>query len=474
MRKLLFIFALLLTPAARGQVFQLTGGSSTTYNAVGGGVTMWLPGSATQVGAGYADGHFVAGASTHFLFQGWDIFAGDHQQSITAGAGSVAAPIRGLTASKKTKHQAFLIFAGAAGDLFSAPYFTSMTTNHFGTGYQYTATFGGVELDSLGAIIGARKSELESATWKQKHFNLAGTTGLLQNQFLLNGTAGIFTKYISLNGARQDYIFQGEKSTVENIGAGFNAGALSANASQFRGVADGNRTSGWTTGAGYQLWDGAVGLRGMYFRSAFGASETFSVSERVTPRLRIVENVTQQKGNFTIDGGGTYVGNRFTATVDWQEYFMPDLVGRSPFERALTASVTFNVRNAGATLATLLTPNGRIKYTAYADTYVNGPLGGSVPGQQAPRTGRYTVALLVVDPHGDPVAGATVYVGKELCITDTLGTCLMRFHSTKPLPVLVVCSEFGTPGRWAASAENPVTTAPSSDPAYVKITVNRQ
>src|SRR5258708_38273772 len=83
------------------QVISITGGASTLLNADGGSATLYMPGSTSSVSAGVSNGALVAGASTRFKLERWDLYAGDRQLFLQAGSDGLALSARGVSVERK-------------------------------------------------------------------------------------------------------------------------------------------------------------------------------------------------------------------------------------------------------------------------------------------------------------------------------------------------------------------------------------
>lgn len=71
---------------ASAQVLLLSGGTSTLLGGSGGQITAFFPESTVSASAGFANGHFVFGASDIFQFHGWDVTAGDKDSATRSTA----------------------------------------------------------------------------------------------------------------------------------------------------------------------------------------------------------------------------------------------------------------------------------------------------------------------------------------------------------------------------------------------------
>jgi len=491
---LLFLLLLLALPgASQAQVIELKGGDSTMFDAGGGSVVLHFPNSTETFGAGIAAGQFHYGISSAFDLHQWHLTAGDNYLGITAGTG-LAVPLRGLTAERKWKKQALTLFTGAAGQIYSFPYFSATSVDHFGMGILYQRTLPhGLDFSTIGVIVGSQYTAIGALHYVWKGLDASGSAGLLQSQPFGNGSILYKPiKSLSLCATRQNYFFDvqqtpavgnvsslvQEESTVSSIGTAANLWGLSLNASALTGTAGKNQVSGQTFGGA--VHPGPVAITASYYRSKNGGSVTSSFTEKLTRRWSVSEFLTYSQGQLSFNYGGSFTSNRLTASVGYQTYFVPYGTGTSPFQQTITVSVSWQLpHSTTVTLATNTLPNGAVRWSTYGNSYVQGPLRvGNVAGQvhtnQTTLIAKFIVRGIVKDSAGMPVAGAAVLVGRETAFTDSDGRFFVRFRKATAVHIKVVPEDFMAPGNWhVISAPDTATPGPEGTVSAVNIEVSR-
>jgi len=139
--KQFLILVLLFAHPALCQTIQVAGGASSLFNAEGGSMTLYTQGRESTLGVGISNGRLVAGANTKFIFHQWDVTAGDKQLFLATQQLGLSTVMRGIEAQRKSDKSSFVLFVGAVGQSYSAPFFSGATAKRFGTGFQYTKKF---------------------------------------------------------------------------------------------------------------------------------------------------------------------------------------------------------------------------------------------------------------------------------------------------------------------------------------------
>jgi len=99
---------------------------------------------------------------------------------------------------------------------------------------------------------------------------------------------------------------------------------------------------------------------------------------------------------------------------------------------------------------TNVTPLGQVRYTAYGSTYAYHGLGNTSPGTSF--SGAFLQNVVrgeVLDPQGEPIAGAALQIGTELAVTDSEGNFMVRVKKSGELSLKVAFAEFTVPGSYA-------------------------
>jgi hypothetical protein len=490
---LLLLLLLALLGASHAQVVELKGGDSTMFDAGGGSVVLHFPNSTETVGVGIASGQLHLGVSSSFDWHQWNFTAGDDYLGLTAGTG-LAVSLRGLTAKRKWKKQTLTLFAGAAGQFYSFPYFSATSVNQFGTGMFYERELPHrLNFSTMEVIVGSQYTAIEALHYLWKGLDASGAAGLLQSQPFENGRISYKPiKSLSLFAMRQDYFFDvqqtakagtgsslvQEESTISNVGASANLRGLSFNASALTGTTGTNQVSGQTFGGG--VHPGRLAITASYYRSEHGSFIASSFTEKLTRRWSVSEFLTYSQGQWSLNYGGSFTSNRLKASVGYQTYFVPYGPGLSPFQQTINVSVSWQLpHSTTATFATNTLPNGAVRWSTYGNSYVQGPLQvGNVAGQahtnQTASTAKFIVRGLVKDPSGIPVAGAAVLVGRETAFTDSDGTFFVRFRKANAVSLKVVPGDFRAPGNWhVISAPDTATPEPKDKATVINIEVSK-
>ena len=139
----LFLFAL----PASAQVIELTGGSSTEYNASGGAISLYTPGLATQLAAGISKDTSCR-CQHQFPMAGLEVHAGDEPVSLTAGDFRLAclsaeSSLRG--AEEARSHSLY----GTRRHGLRGPFFYAQRATQFGAGFSTSFQVHSVELEQL-------------------------------------------------------------------------------------------------------------------------------------------------------------------------------------------------------------------------------------------------------------------------------------------------------------------------------------
>ncbi len=492
----LFLFLLLLLAlpdTSHAQVVELKGGDSTMFDAGGGSVVLHFPNSTETFGAGIASGQFHYGISSAFDWHQWHLTAGDNYLSLAVGTG-LAVPLRGLTVERKWKKQTLTLFTGAAGQIYSFPYFSVTSVDHFGTGILYQRQLPrGLDFSTMGVVVGSQYTAIGALHYLRKGLDASGAAGLLQSQPFANGS--IFYKPIkslSFFATRQDYFFDVQQtptagtssslvqkeSTISTLGTSANLRGLSLSASALTGTSGKNQVSGQTFGGA--VHPGPVAVTASYYRSAHGGSVTSSFTERLKRHWSVSEFLTYAQGQWSLNYGGSFTSNRLTASVGYVTNFVPYSNGGSPFQQTISVSVSWQLpHSTTVTLATTTLPNGAVRWSTYGNSYVQGPLQmGNVAGQahtnKTTLTAKFIVRGIVKDSLGIPVAGAAVLIEQEIAFTDSDGTFFVRLRKRNVVPIKVVPGDFRAPGNWRViSAPDSATPEPDDGATVVNIEVSQ-
>jgi hypothetical protein len=472
MRSLILTLVFLaMASVASGQVFEVKGGDSTLFNAAGGGIVLFLPNNTSEIDVGDLAGKLHVGASTTFDFHNYFITGGDHVFGFTSSGASLSVPERGLFVQHRGKRYQFSAFVGASGQMYSSPFFETTAAQHFGIGGTYKRDVGhGFVLSGAGVLQGGTHTLLGSAEWRSGDGKIqaAGSGGLLQNAKILNGIVSWQPlRGLSLSAAQNTYVLYGTPATTSNASANYSNSFFNVRAGVYHSAQ--SWTTGETAGVGAHVWilEGSVD----YFRSIYGNQRTETIAEKITRHFTLREYITGRNLSF----GAAYTSNLVKVDIGRSMYYLPT-TGR--FQSATTISLSFSLpHSTSVNLSTNVLPNGRVLWSTYGDSYIQGPakIADTLTPMHdsAPRMGKNVVRGRIVDTEGNPVQGA-VQVGQEFAIADSSGTFEARFKQAKAVSVKVVPEEFMTPGEWVV-VECPATAEPAAGTGReIKIIVQRK
>lgn len=465
---------------------QVSGGSSTEFQASGAAAQIHFPNSTLSASAGYADGRFVFGGSDTFGWRGWDITAGDQSLAFTAGGAGLGLSARGIGFTRRWSHQCggalpaaapplwgvgapgcsggtseLTFFAGATGRAYYAPFLYAGQADHAGAGFFYRRKWRALESATLGAIAGRQYTAIESVSWRYRAVQLQGTGGVLQSARYLGGQVDIRpAQWLAFSGARTAYSF----ATVSSAGAYVAAGPLNFHGAVFNS----GHTTGEAIGAGARL--GFVDARVDSFKTRASMTTTGSLTERIGRRWHVAEFVSESGGRYSLSFGGGYASNRLSVDVSQQTYFMP-LLGRFQQAAAVTLSIHLP-HDSAATISTTLDPLGRVRYSAYGGTWLEGHGPGGSPASRVSFKSGLIIRGRVSDSAGSPVSGAAISVCGQIVYSNDAGEWQARLRRPQPCDVFVDIGESAMPGHWSAqTAPQRVIPTPETGGTSVELKV---
>lgn len=459
MGRLLLIFALLVAATAHGQLLEISGGDSSLMQGAGGAVKAYLPGSTITAGAGIVDGHFAVGFSDEFDWRKSHVTAGDSSFGYAVeNVGGAGIQVRGLSIQRQQGNQSFAAFAGSTGVAYSLPFFNTGTNQHAGAGLFYRRKVRRLELSSLAAFDGGKRTGLASAAYQGRWFRFAGGGGYLAGQKTATGLLDITPVHaLHFVAMRQDLFWQNQRATINSASAFASIGRFNLNATTLVGRSAGRNVAGQSLGASIRF--GVVAVQSNFFQSNGQKMYTQGVSETFR-HWRFSQSLS---GTRNISFGGGYQNNRFSVSLDHAVAFLP-FAGRQ-FTQVTQVSFSIRLRDTRIALQTMLLPTGPA-YTASADSFVRGPL--DIQGTQAAQrshghsAGRFLIRGVVLDKSGMPVSGAAVQLGAATVYSDTRGRFMARVRKAAPVALAVLPEQFTADGTWrVVSAPN--CAAPDSE-----------
>lgn len=447
----LLIFVLCLPAAA--QVVQLTGGHSSLYQGTGAGLTAYLPGGTLYMGAGCAAGHCAVGLADTFKFRGWDATAGDSAFGYSFDSAGLSTQVRGLNLQRTNPLQTTSFFLGSAALGNSTPFFLANRAQHIGAGFFHDRKLGRWQFGTLEVVNGGKWTAVQGASFTGNTLRAGITGGLLDNQRLLDAVA-------SYKPIRNLQFSAGHATTFAPLHVTSDSASTSAAWRYFSAQASASRATylGRTitgTGQGTGATFGPVALQANWYQAAGQRIAFQTAQERVTRRWSLQQVAAQSNGHASYGAGGAYHDNHISVSVDHSFAFF----AVRGWQQVTSVQISFHIphTDAAVTVGTMTLPTGQVKYTAYGNTWANGPLHLQAAGQRQQthsKAGRYLLQGNVVDRKGQPVTGAAVALGKDTVWTDSAGAFFLRLRRAQPVLVRVLPDQFTAPGAWV------VVTAP--------------
>jgi hypothetical protein len=245
----------------------------------------------------------------------------------------------------------------------------------------------------------------------------------------------------------------GPSAAVDSLGTSVLAGGFGIHGSIFHSRTRVNSLRGFSFGA-QRSFRGRFQAGSDYFASSGGGSHWSSIStslrEALTRRFALSQVITESNGRAAVSFGGSFVSNRFTVGLEHQTFFFP-FAGQtgSPFRQALIINIQLQLpHDIRLHAATNIDALGRLRYTAYADSFLYPRQGGQERGRGYPKLPVYVVRGTVRDDHAHPIRGAALEIDGQLVFTDSRGEFLLRVKKAKPYPLVVLPDQFMFPDRY--------------------------
>jgi len=521
--------------ASRAQAFKLQGGTSSLYHGHGGSVEMRGLNYTAQLSFGWLDGPRT-GFSYATLYRGALVNLGD--QAIPFGLptdifnASYHFLGRGASMSWKRPGRALYVYGGATSQSYFLPFFKAANAETGAGLVMFEQQFSPKLRFFSRNVISKQQTSIQSLEWRgSDRFKLAASGGIGSNQPYAATTldrdrgwlavpAGYTvagdrfrrirveppvmsetdrenvrielrpTSNLSLVASRFNYLSPEENSnrmlraTVNGFSAFTNLGGLQLHGSLYDSQNDSGRARALTLGARRNFFNrvdvAADFLRG---RSAGGTGNSSLVTtfrEKITPRFSLSQVVTTGGGQKTVAFGGSYNGNRISASAEYQTIYVPFATGAdSPFKQVLVLNLRLMLPGfVELNLASDVTPLGEVRYTSYATAfaYRGAGMGGSSSGSGSSggAVHPYLMHGRVADVSGEPVRGAAIFVDNEVVFTDSRGYFSLRRKKAGEYPLAVALKEFMLPGRYeVVSAPERVKAERDKDADEIRIVLRR-
>jgi hypothetical protein len=466
MRPIVLTLGLLWAAVAYAQAIEVSAGTSTLFNAAGGGVNVYFPTQTMSLFGGVAANSPVIGVSDSFSYDGYHVTLGDKVQGFSFDGTGLSTVNRGITIERGSDSEQLTAFVGSTGLAYYEPFFQAADTRHFGAGLFGRKRIYGLEFSSLEVISGDKRTAAQGFAYRRKIFRLQGSGGVLNSARFLNGLLELQpAQWIHFTAAHQSY-FWPTRSTFDSASAFSSFAHLSLQASVLDGKAQGQQLIGETVGAGAHF-PGFSEISVLY-TSRQQRFTTHTVTESLR-RITFSQVVTTSSGKTNVSFGGSILTNTLSLSVSHSIMFF----AVQGFQNVTTVQISLRVphTDAAVNLAGNFGPQGVPKYTISGADYFYGH-SGLFSGNEQPRSiGKYSVCGAVKEQSGEPVSGAALRIGKAVVYTDSEGKFTLRSRKRGKQKLFVVTAEFEL-GSWEV-LDAPAFITIEDSGAPVQITVRR-
>jgi hypothetical protein len=527
---LLQLLALLVIPGlkAHAQSFVVTGGSSTTSNAYGGGVEFFSDKRVGRMDLGVF-GKPSLGFSLQQAYRGQLVTVGDQQLSLTTPTDTSGARYyflaRGVSVQHKGNTSQSLIFAGATSTGLRAPFLNVSRAENWTVAYLGERQLSPSTRWVSRNLLSRRQTSIQSLEWSGQDLELAVSGGVGGNQPYAASTLSFDRRWIILDlgysragenfrrvtasapqfsesdresirlqlapadnlrfvVTRNNYLAPENsglsgRATVNAFGFWTSLAGTQFHGSLFRSTTAFSRSRGLALGARRALTSRVeAGFDLLGTGRPFSGNSTYvaTVREKLKPRLTLNQVITQSHGQTSVSYGGTLLSNLVSVTAEYQTVFLPFVsAGPTQFKQVLVLGMHFQFpRGIQLQADTSVDPIGKVRYSTYATSYGYRAMSASPGASSSGEFFRYLVSGQVVDIDGHPVEGAAVRIGGDLAYTNSEGVFSLRLRKDQAVPFAVALDEFVAPGRYqVVSAPERVLPAPDGDGRLYDVVVRR-
>jgi methionine-rich copper-binding protein CopC len=206
---LLATLFLCLETCAPAQVFQLTGGTSTGFQAQGAGLTIRGQNYEAWSGAGISEGKLVFGSFLKFRLHQYTLKLGNDDATLALPTDSLSSPttlhMNGVSIEHQSGHTTLHLSLGQAGTAFTSPMFRAGTSSGPLTGVLFVDTMLAPSLRlfsrNIVSTIGSTHTSISGFEWKPRGsiaclpganlFKLGELTCELDKSYTLSFAAGV-------------------------------------------------------------------------------------------------------------------------------------------------------------------------------------------------------------------------------------------------------------------------------------------
>lgn len=492
-------------PAA-GQVFQLTGGSSSLLNAEGGSLEVHANNYRARIDLGYL-GRPSLGFFLSRPYKTSVLGAGDQQIPFVLPTDLFDHSFyflgRGVSLTRNVGDSRLFVFGGTTTDGYFAP-FLNVARNDTPSGAIFYEKQLSPTLRFFSRnVFSNRQTVIQAIDWAaRKDIKMALSSGIGNNQPYGSSSFAMDERWMALDASytlsgrnfqrvlaatpqlsendrenirlelrpatsvriiisRNNYLAsfapnQYERATVEGFGASAAAGGFQFNGSYFLSTTTAGNSTAMDLGVHRnltrRLMVGADYLRSVYMKGAVAHSVIGNVREIFSSRLSFTQIISHNDQQTTVDFGGNFISNFVTLSVDYQTLFLP-FAQNAPgqLKQVMVLGLHFQLPHGMQfNMDTDVTPLGQVRYTAYGSTYAYRGLGKTSSGTSF--SGSFFQNVVrgeVLDPNGEPIAGAALQIGAELAVSDSDGNFMVRVKKAGVLSLKVAFDEFTAPGRYA-------------------------
>ncbi len=516
---------------AGAQVFQLTGGSSSLLDAEGGSLEVHANNYTARIDLGYL-GHPSLGFFLSRPYRDSTIGAGDEQIPFILPTDLFDRSFyflgRGLSLKRNLGDSKLFVFAGATSDGYFAPFLNvARTDTPSGAIFYERQISPAVRLFSR-TVFSTRQTSIQAIEWAaRRDIKMALSAGLGNNQPFGSTSFSMDERWMALDASytragdnfrrvlvatpqlsendrenirlelrpvssvriivsRNNYLSSFaantfERAMVEGVGASGSVIGFQLNGSYFRSSTSVGNSAAVDLGVRRLVTShfevGADFLRSTYLKGSVSHSTIGNLREILNSRFSVTQVISHNNGQTSIDFGGNFISNLVTVSVDYQTLFLPFVQnGPGQFKQVMVLGLHFQLpHGVQFNMDTNVTPLGQVRYTAYGSTYAYRGMGNTSSGTSFSGAFlRNIVRGQVLDPNGEPIAGAAIQIGTELTISDSEGNFMVRVKKPVQLPLKIAFDEFTSPGKFVIVQAPQTVKAAREDSAEEYSIVLRQ
>ena len=536
-QRALLVLTMLTAAVAGAQIFRVQAGDSTLLNAAGGSVDVKAPNYDGTLGLGYYNGKLQFGAESRYLFHGYTVLAGDDSVPFNLATdvfdGNHYFSARGAGVTRKYDNQRFYAFTGTTSTWFGTGFFNAATsdspvailfydrklTDHLrfvsrnivsnrqttlqGLEYQPEKWLKASVTEGIGAnqkySAAAVDAETEKLAFKSSYvitgdsFRRVTVISPMMSEVNKENIQMLYrpSEFVSITTGHENILepltLGGpmQQASVNQLSADFHVERFYFGTGLFGSNAAGRRVQGTNFYIGRRIGR-KLEVNTNYFESKPQSTATLlgqrttvlsgTVRESFSSRFSLLQMISRSDGQTTFGFGGDFTSNRLMLRADYQNVYLPFSPER-PFEQSLALNVAFRVAGPlQVTAASNVAPNGRLRYTFGASTYLY-RFSGLIANANSPDSfsiAKYLVQGIVKDDQSNPVEGAALHIGKQIAYTDSSGHFMVRFSKHGPFPLSVAPEEFITNGFYqVVSAPSQVRAEAEDTSSEVQVVIRR-